>query len=173
MQGRTIILVSHHVQMCAPGASYIVTLDNGRVQFSGSTADFYASGVIRSLVQSTPPEETDDEAEKASLQMVEGQVLAGDAEQTSESSSTLTHPQPASLKQDKKPAKKLVEEEKRAVGRISRDIWETYIWACRNVWYWIIFTVILVLASASPVLENGWLRFVFFVKKSAYELNIS
>jgi len=158
--------------MCAPGASYIVTLDNGRVQFSGSSADFYASGVIRSLVQSTAVEEMDDEAEKASLEVVEEQILAGSAEETSESSSTLAHSQLASLKQDKKPARKLVEEEKRAVGRISRDIWETYFWACGNIWYWIIFTVILVLASASPVLENGWLRFVFFVTESAYKLNI-
>ena len=30
MRGRTVILVSHHVQLCAPGASYIVALDNGR-----------------------------------------------------------------------------------------------------------------------------------------------
>lgn len=172
MRGRTVILVSHHVQMCAPGASYIVTLDNGRVQFSGSNADFYASGVIRSLVQSTPLEETDDETEKASLEVDEEQVLAGSAALTSETSSTLAHSQLASLKQDKKPARKLIEEEKRAVGRISRDIWETYFWACGNIWYWIIFTMILVLASASPVLENGWLRFVLFVKKSANKLNI-
>ena len=50
MEGRTIIPVSHHVQMCAPGAS---PLDNGSVQFQGPTDDFYKSGVIHTLIQST------------------------------------------------------------------------------------------------------------------------
>jgi ABC-type enterochelin transport system ATPase subunit len=57
MEGRTVILVSHHVQMCAPGASYIVALDNGRVQFHGSQDDFNRSGIIRTLIQSTQDEE--------------------------------------------------------------------------------------------------------------------
>lgn len=30
MKGRTTVLVSHHVQLCAPGAKYIVALENGR-----------------------------------------------------------------------------------------------------------------------------------------------
>ena len=44
MRGRTVILVSHHVQLCAPGASYIVALDNGRLQFQGKQAEFQAKG---------------------------------------------------------------------------------------------------------------------------------
>jgi len=52
MRGRTVILVSHHVQLCAPGASYIVALDNGRVQFQGTVIRFKTSGVMNGLVQS-------------------------------------------------------------------------------------------------------------------------
>ena len=63
------------------------------------------------------------------------------------------------MKLEKKPARKLVEEEKRAVGRISREIWETYIWACGEGWYWTLFILVLVIASAAPVAENGWLRY--------------
>ncbi|KAJ7826783.1 multidrug resistance-associated ABC transporter [Mycena olivaceomarginata] len=53
MRGRTVILVSHHVQLCTPGAGYVVALDNGRVQFQGSRDEFQSSVVMRGLVQST------------------------------------------------------------------------------------------------------------------------
>lgn len=160
MKGRTVILVSHHVQLCAPGASYIVALDNGRVEFEGSRDDFNKSDVIKTLVQSTHAEETSDLPEKELLEQAEERILAEEPESQhtqSETSSTLAST-PASVKLERKPPRKLVEEEKRAVGRIGKDIWETYIIACGNVWYWVIFIAILVVASISPVLENGWLR---------------
>ncbi|KAG6899520.1 hypothetical protein C0995_005779, partial [Termitomyces sp. Mi166 len=150
MQGRTVILVSHHVQLCAPGASYIVALDNGRVTFQGDREAFQSSGVIRTLVQST---------DEGALDSKEEEVLEEDLTKTeanSESSSTIA---PVSeVKAEKKKPRKLIEEEKRAVGRIGRDVWETYIQACGNVWYWMIFGVVLIIGSISPVFENGWLR---------------
>jgi ABC-type multidrug transport system fused ATPase/permease subunit len=161
MEGRTVILVSHHVQMCASGAGYIVALDNGRVQFCGSQEDFHKSGVIRTLIQSIQYEATNDKAENVSEETVEQlETSVTETEERSESSSTVA----ASVKQDKKPARKLVEEEKRAVGRIGRDIWNSYIWACGRAWYWVGFTAVLLLASLSPVLENGWLRYFDFVR---------
>ncbi|PPR02009.1 hypothetical protein CVT24_011132 [Panaeolus cyanescens] len=160
MKGRTVILVSHHVQLCAPGASYIVALDNGRVEFEGTKEDFNKSDVIKTLVQSTHAEGTSDLPEKELLEEVEQKVLSEEPEShtQSETSSTVAST-PASVKLERKPPRKLVEEEKRAVGRISRDIWETYIKACGNVWYWLVFIAILIVASLSPVLENGWLRY--------------
>lgn len=161
MKGRTVILVSHHVQLCAPGAKYVVALDNGRLLFEGSKEKFYDSGILASLVQSEQtqdePENNDDKEEKDQLEKAEERILS--EEPPSETTSTVASASP-SIKAEKKPARKLVEEEKRAVGRISRDIWETYIWACGNGWYWALFIFILVVASASPVLENGWLRSV-------------
>ncbi|KZP06685.1 hypothetical protein FIBSPDRAFT_999962, partial [Athelia psychrophila] len=44
MCGCTIVLVSHYVQICAPGASYVVTLDNKHVQVSVRSAEFRTSG---------------------------------------------------------------------------------------------------------------------------------
>jgi len=156
MKGRTIILVSHHVQLCAPEASYVVALDNGRVLFEGAKDAFYSSGILSTLVQSGEVGDKGDGEEKVLLEQVEEKVLSEQTEPQSESSSTVAST-PASVK-EKKPARKLVEEEKRAVGRIGRDIWLTYIRACGNGWYWALFIFILLVASASPVLENGWLR---------------
>ena len=171
MQGRTVILVSHHVQLCAPGASYITALDNGRVLFEGSKEDFYSSGIMKTLVQSTESSgETDDKEEKALEKEVET-VLAEEVDPHSETSSTIATSAPASVKIDRKPARKLVEEEKRAVGRIGRAVWETYIRACGSVWYWLLFIFFLIIASASPVLENGWLRYGITCFDSLYFAN--
>ena len=173
MQGRTVILVSHHVQLCAPGASYITALDNGRVLFEGSKESFYSSGIMKTLVQSTESSgEMDDKERKGISEKEEEIVLAEELDPASETSSTVAPSAAASVKANKKPARKLVEEEKRAVGRIGRDIWETYIRACGNVWYWLLFIVFLIIASASPVLENGWLRYeITYSLDSVYLVN--
>lgn len=152
MKGRTVILVSHHVQLCAPGAGYIVALDNGRVQFEGTKDKFFASPVMKTLVQTTDAAEKDDKEDKEVIEEIQDKLYG------SPDSTAITAPAPSVETKERKPARKLVEEEARAVGRISRDIWETYIWACGSGWYWGLFILFLVVASLSPVLENGWLR---------------
>ena len=161
IQGRTVILVSHHVQLCAPGASYIIALDNGRVLFEGSKEGFYSSGIMKTLVQSTQfSEEMDDKECKITSEKGRDTVLGEEQVSRSETSSTVAPSTLASIKANKKPARILVEEEKRAVGRIGRDIWVTYIRAFGKVWYWLLFIAFLIIGSASPVLENGWLKYV-------------
>ncbi|KAF5314753.1 hypothetical protein D9611_007066 [Ephemerocybe angulata] len=164
MNGRTVVLVSHHVQLCAGGAGYIVALDNGRVLFEGSREAFHSSGIIRSLGQTSTSEGDDDGAEKEKLVEVEEEVLASSPsgkqqESEGDASSTVAGTEAAVVKKEKKPARKLVEEETRAVGRIKRDIWMTFVWACGHGWYWTLFGFIFCVASLAPVLENSWLRY--------------
>ena len=172
MQGRTVILVSHHVQLCAPGASYIAALDNGRILFEGSKEGFYSSGIMKTLVQSmeSSGEMDDDKEGKVTSEKGEETVLAEELDPSSETSSTLAASASASVRADKKPARKLVEEEKRAVGRIAWTVWETYIRACGNVWYWSLFISFLVIVSARPVLENGWLKYDILIALTMYTL---
>ena len=175
MQGRTVILVSHHLQLCAPGASYIAALDNGRVLFEGSKENFYSSGIMKTLVQSSG----EMNEEKVTSEKGEEIVLTADTEAASaeelnapsETSSTVASSIPASIKANKKPARKLMEEEKREVGRIARAVWETYIRACGNVWYWLLFISFLIIVSASPVIENGWLRYDTYCFDNVYFAN--
>ncbi len=160
--GRTVILVSHHVQLCAEGASYVVALDNGHVQFEGSREAFQTSGVIRTLVQSGFTDEKDAAPEKEE-ELVETQLEAEEGSETSSTiAPTVTPSEATTAAEKKKPARKLVEEEKRAVGRIGKDIWLTYIRACGSPIYWSIFILVFVLGALSPVAENSWLKFVLF-----------
>ncbi|KAL4260343.1 ATP-binding cassette transporter C [Pleurotus pulmonarius] len=154
MRGRTVILVSHHVQLCTPGAGYIVALENGRIQYQGDRQGFQASSVMQTLVQSSS--ESTDEKEEAAVEDLKLSSSQAPSEAQSTTDTTVTAV--ATPSSDKKAPRKLVEEEKRAVGRISRDVWSTYIHACGHWPFWVVFILILLLAALSPVLENGWLR---------------
>lgn len=154
MRGRTVILVSHHVQLCTPGAAYIVALENGRIQYQGDRKGFQASSVMQTLVQSSS--ESTDEKEEAAIKDLKPSSNQTPSETRSTTDTTVTAV--ATRSSDKKAPRKLVEEEKRAVGRISRDVWSTYIHACGHWPFWVTFILILLLAALSPVLENGWLR---------------
>ena len=169
MRGRTIVLVSHHVQLCAPGAQYIIALDNGRVQYSGGYDDFQNSDVLKTLIQSGATDPSDEKEETAveNIEEIIDEVVAVSAsrestEATSETSSTVaaTTAESDAKPEKKKAPRKLVEEEKRAVGRIGKDIWLAYLKACGGYGYWLTFACALGLAALAPVLENGWLRYV-------------
>ena len=167
VRGRTVILVSHHVQLCAPGASYVVALDNGRVAFQGDPDSFIASPVMGTLVHAGTGEADEKDVSSPVVQKVENKsetveaISPAETEPISETSSTAftseeSRPEP----EKKKSPRKLIEEEKRAVGHISRDIWETYIKACGGYKYWIIFCLSLLFGALSPVVENWWLKYV-------------
>jgi ABC-type glutathione transport system ATPase component len=163
MKDRTVILVSHHVQLCAPGASYIVTLDNGRVTFQGGREAFQSSGVMRSLVQSTDVENSAAEKEELTVKDQAATTTALESKPSSDpnSETTTIALAPAPVK-EKKPARKLIEDETRAVGRVSGDVWMTYIKACGGYGYWFTFVIAFVVAAFAPVAENGWLKWDWF-----------
>lgn len=168
MHGRTVILVSHHVQLCAPGASYIVALDNGRVHYQGDSDTFQTSGVMDGLVQSGQADDKDDKEEMPTV-LIESVIpetprsdsasnSEGDTPNSDTSSTAITTVASEGNPDLKKAPRKLVEEEARAVGRINRKIWKTYLLACGAHWYWSAFFVIVVIAAMSPVAENWWLK---------------
>ncbi|KAG8989939.1 hypothetical protein FRB93_003401 [Tulasnella sp. JGI-2019a] len=171
LQGRTVILVSHHVQLCAPGASYVVALNNGRLEYAGSREGFQSSEVMKTLVQTTDPDAKDEDGKQVEAQpIVEEDLLTPAAESVpgsdseSTAANTSTFGTEADLKangvlSEKKKPRKLVEEEMRVVGRIKRDVWEIYVRACGGWRYWFIFITVLAVGALRPVVENGWLRY--------------
>lgn len=200
MQGRTIVLVSHHVQLCLSGANYVVALDNGRVVFQGDKESFQASEVIGTLVHSggedgedkgkEPKKErraTIDASATAARVLAEeepGRSNSGEAtgattptetDSNSESSSTAFTSED-SAKLDKSPERKsprrVVEEEKRAVGHVRPEIWTTYIKALGGWKFWTIFIFALILGALSPVIESWWLKCVVRSKPREHVPNV-
>ncbi|TRM63381.1 P-loop containing nucleoside triphosphate hydrolase protein [Schizophyllum amplum] len=186
MKGRTVVLVSHHVQLCvggkgsgdnkasktkqAAGAEYVVALDNGTVKYAGDVETFRSSDVMAGLVQAVDAVEEDEKEEGAIEQGLDVMEEHASPAEHSQVATTAHGVTPSELKtapqahagppsKAKKPPRKLVEEEKRAVGRIGRDIWLSYIRACGNNWYWGLFAFVFIVSALSPVAENGWLRY--------------
>ena len=156
--GRTVILVSHHVQLCARGASYVVALDNGRLQFAGYRSEFLNSDAIKSLVQTIDGGDEKEAVTAEAKPMAVDELAVVNSDKSGSGSTIASAPSEKDVKRGV--PRKLVEEEKRAIGRIGRDIWATYISACGGGFYWFCFVLVMVVASLSPVLENGWLRYV-------------
>lgn len=96
-------------------------------------------------------------------------ALIASSSSESESSSVTVKPDSSSSSADgksndgkpaveKKAPRKLVEDEKRATGRISKDIWIMYFKANGGWRFWTLFGLTFGIAMVSPLLENGWLR---------------
>jgi hypothetical protein len=173
MRGRTIILVSHHVQLCAPGASYVVALENGRLLYKGDRQDFQSSGVMHSLAHSGAVESIGKDEDETVVRETKEEVHVGEKDDEGGSSTPSTEipseddslggvtsiDENSANKKKKKGPRKLVEEETRAVGRVDRSVWKTYFKACGGASFWLIFAVSFLLAAVSPIAENGWLRY--------------
>ncbi|KZO97554.1 multidrug resistance-associated ABC transporter [Calocera viscosa TUFC12733] len=170
LTGRTVILVSHHVQLCLPGASYVISLDNGHLQFTGKPDDFRVSGIMEGLEKEKLTAEELKKAEELAkvetIEQVAEEVVKeekeGETGATSESTTSTAVPNSPSSdvkKVIKKVPRKVVEEERRAVGRIGTKVWLLYVHACGNWLYWSLFILALLSGAAMPVAENLWLRF--------------
>jgi ABC-type multidrug transport system fused ATPase/permease subunit len=147
------------------GASYVVALDNGHLLFAGEREAFETSPVKGTLVQTMG---SGGKKQGVATTSKNPSVAAGDSsvamlvqddmepDPISETSSTVVNEPQAHV--ERKAPRKLVEDEKRAVGRVSRDVWELYVKSCgtRRFWAWFLF--ILVLGALCPVAENWWLK---------------
>ncbi|CAE6528569.1 unnamed protein product [Rhizoctonia solani] len=168
MNGRTIILVSHH--LVAPGASYVVALDNGRVLFTGPQSEFIGSTVMQRISHSTDINEKEKPIEETIEEVAEVVGHSAEPSGLSVESDAATLVKSVSISKDKpvpdgnttvkKTApRKLIEDEARAVGRVRWEIWQTYFKACGSFIYWAVFSIVILGGSLTPVLENGWLRY--------------
>ncbi|KAE8269197.1 hypothetical protein A4X09_0g3134 [Tilletia walkeri] len=64
MQGRTVVLVTHAISLCMPGAAFAVALQDGKVAAAGRPADVLATGVFDDEGMHGAEEEDESEAEK-------------------------------------------------------------------------------------------------------------
>ena len=162
MQRRTVILVSHHVALCAPGSSYVVALDNGRIQFEGESEAFLSSSIISGLVQSQHGNESKQDTSQVMQDSGETVEQIADSSSVNTNSDSETSSTAISVEGGSKKAKtaprRLVEDEKRAIGRVSRNVWQTYVSAFGSIWSWTIMLLILLWATMNPVAENWWLQ---------------
>ncbi|KZT30801.1 P-loop containing nucleoside triphosphate hydrolase protein, partial [Neolentinus lepideus HHB14362 ss-1] len=111
VQGRTVILVTHHVALCLRAASYLVELSAGQVLHQGPIQELWDKGLLQSIAEHEDVPNTDEFPSQTSPQtMVNNEADDGE-------------------ERDKKaPASgKLIEVEARAEGRVATLTYVTYI----------------------------------------------
>ena len=130
IQDRTVLLVSHHTALVSPAASFIVALENGDVKFAGTRAEFVTGGLMDELddeKDKAPPSPIDEKVVELSKHKSVASLIDAETEPNSETSSitdsTLNDVEPTK----QKTPRKLVEDEKRATGRIAWPVWKTYL----------------------------------------------
>lgn len=120
--GRTLVMVSHHVQLVAKSMDQVVFLDKGHVAYCGSSDDFIQSEYF-----------------KGSVDEEEGKV---------------EHAEPPAPPSSAPP----VQEEGRATGDISTDVWKTYIQAGGGFTLCCATLLLFAMANLWELLSNTWLR---------------
>jgi len=156
-QGRTRILVTHHVALCLPATKYLVLLGEGRALHAGTVEELRASGHLSEILAHDVAEqqkaEKEAETEEAVIIDDGGHDLARTVTNQSRDSrrysaqnqeATLvrsisrvnTIPEDGNTMQERTQPKKFTEEEGRETGSIGLEVYKTYIKACRGYLYW-------------------------------------
>ncbi|ORY29629.1 putative ATP-binding cassette transporter protein YOR1 [Naematelia encephala] len=146
LKGRTVIIVSHHVELLLPSADYIVRILDGRIDAQGTPDNLRAAGELDGLVAL-------EEAEVAKDEPIVAQEGAGD-----EIAAVDDGAEKAVAKDKKKgPGKKLVQDEERAIGNVKWETYKLYIAAATYVtWAWMF--AMLVITQLLTIGERWWLK---------------
>ncbi|KAK0368022.1 ABC transporter [Colletotrichum tamarilloi] len=154
MAGRTCILVTHNLQLCAPSSHYVVCLENGRIAAQGPSAELIAAGKLGEDVQKAA-------INSASVSRIPSRVPSSVGEDGSE---TVVNPgdesasDARSKKNDKKKEQKDAMEEKKAVGSVKWPVIQLYLSSMGAWWFWAVALTVFGLQQMSGVATNFWVR---------------
>lgn len=134
MKGRTVILVTHYVGLCLQSADYVVVLKDGQVAAAGSPEEVVQTGVLGEDIVVVDDEEKDGESIAVSK--------------------VPTVVKPAAAQENAK----LVQEEKRAEGSVSWDVYRTYIQASGGYLFWVAVAATFCLTQGSILAQDYWIK---------------
>jgi ABC-type proline/glycine betaine transport system ATPase subunit len=171
LKGRTTILVSHHTHLCAPAAAHVVVLGDGGVAFSGSRSELELSPLGEQYLGG---QEEKEKPKDKKLVKLTNKRLALPGTQSSAASSDVSSSEmdsssdddDASLNDERKGPRKLVEEEGRSTGHIAGHVWLAYFQANGHIIFWFLFIFVFVGAEVVDVAETLVLRFVLTLQRA-------
>ncbi|KAI1994791.1 hypothetical protein LOZ53_001750 [Ophidiomyces ophidiicola] len=155
-QGRTRILVTHHVGLCLSSADYSVHLDRGMVQHSGSVAELKRTGSFADIL--AQPENENGKDRKESVETVEDEVEESNILQkilSHRSHRSASHEHIESQSKTQIP-KKFQQDENREVGSIKTGHYIKYLRSGGSVLYWLVVLLIFCLSAVFTVGRSWW-----------------
>ncbi|KAJ7258427.1 multidrug resistance-associated ABC transporter [Mycena haematopus] len=134
LANRTVVLVTHHVQLVLPGAHYLVRMVDGRINKQGTVNELRAQGVLDHIAHDAAAE---IKKEQLAVAKEPDAKLEG-------------------AKQPKKP-RKLVEDEHREIGAVEWRIYSSYLKASSYT-IWVLLILTIVLLQLLSVAEKLWIK---------------
>lgn len=147
-QGRTRILVTHHVALCLPRTDYAIFLEDGTAKHVGTIDELRQSGALSSILVKEQENESDRDSSSSATPVIE------DEDPSSEHGATLQKVLSNRSRRDsvidggnaprKTPPKKFIEEEKRETGSVKLSVYKRYIQNGGGTPYWFVVLLIFV-----------------------------
>ncbi|KAG8920032.1 hypothetical protein FRC02_001207 [Tulasnella sp. 418] len=153
MANRTLILVTHHVDLVRPGAHYLVRLSNGRIDMKGTIKELEEQGILEIIAHDQgetgtneyTPELSNDDA-KATAENVDKWHSGIAAE----------NPNFGEVGAQRK-ARKLVKQEARLEGRVKQKIYYTYFCDLLGTTLFLFLVALTIATKSTSVVEKLWM----------------
>ncbi|KAI0065886.1 multidrug resistance-associated ABC transporter [Artomyces pyxidatus] len=146
LQHRTVVLVTHHVELVLPGAHYLVRMLDGRIDTQGTVAELRARGVLEEITQEEEVKVHEEE-----------QVAAKEEPTAEEVAAEVTSEEAKPNVKDKKP-RKLIKDEHRQEGGVKWSVYNTYLKAS-SYWTWGILATFIVIYQFLGIGEKLWIKY--------------
>ncbi|KAF4588529.1 hypothetical protein EYR40_010081 [Pleurotus pulmonarius] len=138
LANRTVVLVTHHVELVLPGADYLVRMLDGRIDTQGTVKELRAQGVLDDIAHDSAVEVHQEEEavakEVSPATDAPGNEAAGDS---------------------RKP-RKLIQDEHRETGGVRWSVYHSYLKAS-SYWIWACLALLLLVHEALGVSEKIWI----------------
>ncbi|EGO00623.1 hypothetical protein SERLA73DRAFT_104969 [Serpula lacrymans var. lacrymans S7.3] len=141
LKGRSVILVTHHVELVLPGAYYLIRMLDGRIDAQGTVKDLRAQGILDAIELSS---------------VLQAPEHASAAEGQAKNVLEETNGSEDAAQEAKKPSK-LIQDEHRESGSVKWVIYKTYLKAS-SYWTWFILSSFIVVNQSLGVAQKLWIR---------------
>ncbi|KAJ2799477.1 hypothetical protein H4R20_004425, partial [Coemansia guatemalensis] len=160
MQGRTRVLVTHHVAACLPHCRYVAMVKDGRIVMSGSPQQLQDAGhslsslggdVVASETEASDVKASEESSQKPSSAMAGVNDLKTEDEYNAERRAAL------GLSDDADDGL-LVEDEEREQGYVPPSVWIGYMRMCGGWGFWALALGLVLSYRVVGISQDYWVR---------------
>ncbi|WVO14579.1 hypothetical protein L204_102214 [Cryptococcus depauperatus] len=170
-KGRTVIMVTHQINLVAPAASLVVMLENGSVIAAGTPSELYSLGFLnlieeddhKGIVPNTHSNDSSLKPKPTSLEgfyetVIEEQLDSPMVEERADQKKQMDADNAAELDEQTRLAKRLVIEETSAQGNVHGATYMLYFQAMGGLVFWVLFVSVFLGSQMLQVTNNAWIR---------------
>ncbi|KAJ2848887.1 hypothetical protein GGI22_005644, partial [Coemansia erecta] len=161
MQGRTRVLVTHHVEMCLPYAQYMVMIHEGRITLKGTPEELKSKSNLSLASQESESakynQSTEQDSDKKNAHNVNDRKT--EDEYNTEHLRKLAEKKGINPNSDLSMLQgTLIKEEEREEGYVKFDVWKTFMLACGSKAFWGYLVAVLLVGEGINALRSYWIK---------------